>query len=68
VESLDPERARTLNDVSNSLFEPPYWRNWSQTFDFVLWIDFKGAPKPELRNIEPVASGSFFQIYRVVRS
>jgi hypothetical protein len=68
VESLDPERARTLKDVSNSPIEPPYWRNWPQTFDFVLWIDFGDAPKPELRELQPVASGSFFQIYRVVRS
>jgi hypothetical protein len=68
VESLDPERARTLKDVSNSPIEPPYWRNWPQTFDFVLWIDFGDAPKPDLRELQLVASGSFFQIYRVVRS
>jgi hypothetical protein len=68
VEILDPERARTLNDVSNSPIEPPYWRNWPQTFDFVLWIDFGDAPKPELKELQPVARGSFFEIYRVVRS
>ena len=67
-ESVDPERAQTLNDISNSLIEPPYWRNWPQTFDFVLWIDFGDAMKPELRELQPVASGSFFQIYQVVRS
>jgi hypothetical protein len=68
MESLDPERARAHNDVSNSPIEPPYWRNWPQTFDFVLWIDFGDAPKPELRELQPVARGSFFEIYRVVRS
>jgi hypothetical protein len=68
TESVDPERAQTLNDISNSLIEPPYWRNWPQTFDFVLWIDFGVAPKPELRELQLVTSGSFFQIYRVVRS
>jgi len=68
TESVEAERAQTLNHISNSLIEPPYWRNWPQTFDFVLWIDFGDAPKPELRELQPVARGSFFEIYRVVRS
>ena len=71
MESVDPGRVQPHDIVLNStnlLFEPPYWRNWSQTFDFVLWIDFGDAAKPHLRELQPVASGSFFQIYRVVRS
>jgi hypothetical protein len=71
LESVGHEHARTHDDVSNSinlLIEPPYWRDWPRTFDFVLWIDFAGAPKPQLEMLHPVASGSFFQIYRVVRS
>ena len=71
MESVDPGRVQPRDSAlisTNFLFEPPYWRNWPQTFDFVLWIDFGSAPKPELRNLQPVASGSFFEIYRVVRS
>jgi hypothetical protein len=71
MESVAPEQAHTPDDVSSSvnlLIEPPYWRNWVQTFDFVLWIEFGGVPTPKLRNLQPVANGSFFEIYRVVRS
>jgi hypothetical protein len=71
MESVDPGRAQPGDSALNStnlLIEPPYWRNWPQTFDFVLWIDFGDASKPELRELHPVASGSFFQIYQVVRS
>jgi hypothetical protein len=51
----------------DGLGEWPYWGDWPDHFDFVLWIDFgERAPRvPE--NLEPVASGSFFQIYRVLR-
>jgi hypothetical protein len=71
MESVDPGRVQPRDSAlisTNLLLEPPYSRNWPQTFDFVLWIDFGSAPKPELRNLQPVASGSFFEIYRVVRS
>ena len=68
MESVDPVRAQATDSALNSQIEPPYWRNWPQTFDFVLWIDFGRVPKPELRQLQPVASGSFFEIYRVVRS
>jgi hypothetical protein len=71
IESVDPGRAQPRDSALNSInlvFEPPYWRNWPQTFDFVLWIDFGDAPKPEVKELQPVAGGSFFQIYRVVRS
>jgi hypothetical protein len=71
IESVGPEQPDTRDEHPNSmnlLIEPPYWRNWPQTFDFVLWIDFGNAAKPALRNLQPVASGSFFEIYRVLRS
>ena len=50
------------------LGEMPYWVGWKQKFDYVLRIDFGGhtpAPLPEI--LQPWASGSFFQIYRVIR-
>jgi len=71
LEAVGRQSAHTPDDVSKSvnfLLEPPYWRDWPQTFDFVLWIDFDGAPRPELEMLQPVATGSFFEIYRVARS
>jgi hypothetical protein len=49
------------------LGEPPYWGDWPRHFDFVLWIDFRSTPAPDLGRLEPVAEGSFFRIYRVRR-
>lgn len=65
--SANPEQANTLNASPNFLGERPYWRNWSETFDFVVWIDFSGAPKPGLQQLRWLTGGSFFDIYRVVR-
>jgi hypothetical protein len=67
IKSIDPKQARDLDIGPNFLGERPYWRNWPATFDFVLWIDFSKAPKPALEQLGWLASGSFFEIYRVVR-
>jgi hypothetical protein len=67
TKSADPEQAKTLDTGPNFLGERPYWRDWPERFDFVLWIDFGGARKPELEQLQPLTSGSFFNIYRVIR-
>jgi len=48
--------------------ELPYWRDWAKHFDYLLWVDF-GANLllPQEKNLTPVATGSFFKIYRIVR-
>ncbi len=46
----------------------PYWSDWPKHFDFVLWIDLRASPEPELAPLEPLAQGSFFRIYRVAPS
>lgn len=66
IESANPEQATSLDTGPDSGGERPYWRNWPETFDFVLWIDFAKGPKPELKQLQPLANGSFFDIYRVV--
>src|SRR6202035_5561389 len=48
TKSADPEQVNSLDIDANFLGERPYWRNWPETFDFVLWIDFSKAQKPEL--------------------
>ena len=63
----DPEKAQTLEEDFDLLVEPPYWRNWPEIFDYVLWIDFGRAPKPGLKELQLLTTGSFFGIYRVVR-
>jgi hypothetical protein len=65
--STDPELAKTLNTGPNFLGERPYWRDWPETFDFVLWIDFGEARRLDIEQLAPLARGSFFNIYRIVR-
>jgi hypothetical protein len=67
TESADSEKAKSLDTGPNFLGERPYWRDWPQTFDFVVWIDFAKDPKPKLKQLRLLASGSFFEIYAVVR-
>jgi hypothetical protein len=67
AKTADPEQAKTLDTGPNFLGERPYWRNWPETFDFVLWMDFGALTKPEAKQLVPVKSGSFFEIYRIVR-
>ena len=62
----DPDQTETLHDDFDLFVEPPYWRNWREIFDYVLWIDFGRAPKPEIKGLHLVTTGSFFGIYRVV--
>ena len=75
--SLSPqelaERAHTPPD-SASLFErdplgePPCCLDWSEIYDFVLWIDLGKPPRTLLPELQPWTSGSFFHIYRIVHS
>jgi hypothetical protein len=58
---------KSLDDDLDAPGEKLYWRNWPETFDFVLWMDSSGAQKPEFKQLRLLKSGSFFDIYRVVR-
>jgi hypothetical protein len=33
----------------------------------VLWIDFGGMPEPRVTQLRPLAAGSVFKIYRIVK-
>jgi hypothetical protein len=59
--------AEPSNRKPNGLGEFPYWGNWPNHFDYVLWIDFGERPQQLPENLEAIASGSFFRIYRVLR-
>jgi hypothetical protein len=62
-----PNDMGALLPGSEDLVERPDWRNWPETFDFVLSIDFGTAPNLHLKELEQVWLGSFFEIYRIVR-
>jgi hypothetical protein len=65
--SADPEERGTLDTGPDIYGERPYWRDWPNRFDFVLWIDFGSRPNDVPRQLRPVAHASFFEIYRVER-
>jgi hypothetical protein len=50
---------------NNAFGEPPYWLDWQRKFDYALVIDFGQPLPPGLTMLQPVASGSFFHIYRI---
>jgi hypothetical protein len=66
VESAAPEWHPSRPDWPDRLGEMPYWLNWPKKFDYVLSIDFSRTAIP-LANLQPWASGSFFEIYRIDR-
>jgi hypothetical protein len=71
IEGADPAAANYARFVAAQTDvhgELPYWRDWPDRFDFVLWIDFGGTQRFELKELKPLRGGSFFEIYRVVRS
>jgi hypothetical protein len=67
AKSADPGVTNAFDDLRDLYGQPMYWRDWPRTFDYVLWVDFVGRPKPALKQLMPLASGSFFEISRVVR-
>lgn len=67
MESASPDWRASPPDWPDALGETPYWVDWPKKFDFVLWIDFSRSPAPLPEQLQPWASGSFFEIYRIVR-
>lgn len=56
------------SDAPNILGEFPYWHDWQRKFDFLLWVDFGASLSlPQDATLEPVARGSFFKIYQIVK-
>ena len=51
----------------NGLGELAYWGDWPEHFDNVLWIDFGEQPVRVPQNLQAIAIGSFFRIYRILR-
>lgn len=54
------------DDVAPDRFGvPPYWRDWPDKFDFVLWLDFGTDGASPSLPLEPWGAGSFFHLYRI---
>ena len=61
-----PAADRTVVVPPNRLGRPAYWLDWPGKFDYVLWIDF-AVPGPVPSQLQLIATGSFFRLYRVAR-
>ena len=66
--TADPETAKSLVPIPDMRGQVPYWRNWSETFDYLLWMDFGNTPQAKPNTLQLVASGSYFKIYRIARA
>ena len=67
AKSADPASANSFDDLHDLNGQRMYWRNWPQTFDYVLWIDFGGMPEPRFTQLRPLAAGRVFKIYQIVK-
>jgi hypothetical protein len=63
--SADPSSARTLAAGPDIFGDMPFWRDWPQRFDYVLWIDYGIAPTDLPAMLKPIAHGSYFHLYRI---
>jgi hypothetical protein len=64
AQTADRETANSLVAIPNMLGQIPYWRNWTQTFDYLLWMDFGNARQPRPDRLQLVGSGSFSRFIR----
>jgi hypothetical protein len=67
IDSMDPQKLATMDKPINPIDERPFWRTWQADFDYVFWMSFESTPRPDLPNLEEVARGSYFSIYRIRR-
>jgi hypothetical protein len=67
AKSADSRGTKAFDDVRDLYGQPMYWRDWPQTFDYVLWIDCGGMPEPRFTQLRPLAAGSVFKIYQIVK-
>jgi hypothetical protein len=64
--TASPDWGQLHPGMQNMVGERPYWLDWTQRFDFVLWIDFGERSELLPEKLSLVASGSFFKIYRII--
>jgi hypothetical protein len=67
VESLSPEWQQRYARLRSLTGEEWYSIDWPKKFDYLLWIDFGERRELVPETLKLVASGSFFEIYRIVR-
>jgi hypothetical protein len=67
VESLSPEWQQRYAGVRNVHGETHYALNWPEKFEYVLWINFGQRQELLADKLKLVASGSFFDIYQILR-
>jgi hypothetical protein len=66
IEAMDPVKRAATRDSSNAMGEIDYLKNWPAHFDYAVEFSFGARPAlPPL--LDRVASGSFFNIYRIER-
>jgi hypothetical protein len=66
IEGMDPLRGQAMLGTPSNMGMTNYWGNWPQHFDYAVEFSFGARPNlPPL--LDRVASGTFFNIYRIER-
>lgn len=61
----DTHGNRRLGDQVNR-FLKAFWVGWPKHFDYVIVVRYDNSANPAPKFLRPVATGSFFDIYRIV--
>jgi len=67
IRSANPAEAASLDTRPDVYGQRPYWRDWPNAFDYVLWLDFAERRQPRPEQLSLLHAGSFFTLYRVVK-
>lgn len=66
--SAHPEAAKRIAGLSFPAGYKPFWANWPQNFDYVLFVHFGADENPMPGLLRHLHSGSFFALYEVVET
>ncbi len=66
-EYVDPATSRFPLGYHVNRYFWVYWTGWPMHYDYALSIRFANETNPDPTRLQPVARGSFFDIYRVAK-
>jgi hypothetical protein len=65
VNSIDPAKSRFQLGQRLSSYISVFWVGWPNTFDHVLSVRFGNEANPAPEYLDPVVTGSFFDLFRI---
>ena len=64
--ALDPGRSAELEAMARARLTYPYWKDWPERFEYLLYVNWGVYANPAPRYLRSVVKGSFFEIFEIV--